>query len=542
MSRHFCVGVLPKNKTCYFQNIYYDGINSKVRGVGRFLYFVSVPSKEMATPAAAAALLNATRVSVPPFARVLGDHWEMSAVFFLRTGVGRVPCAHSTKARCIPVPLQHTASVAGWEQPGNVSSGALATPCHLSPASPLHRLNGSCLPSGVSAVVTQPVFYLMRTSPFNVAHWLWDDAIPTHGAISDLGLRGCQSEVQLLMCDADIPAHRVDTPIVKETWKGVGHKHQPAKFEPFQVTAQGSIVKFSHIMTGLKSRGTHHVHKTYSVYGAPDKRVVWDFRQFYLAGLGIEHDNDWHANRPSASGPLKVTVLQKPEKRVIQNLTAVLEDLKQRFPQAEFQETHWEKLGGHTAEVQRLLDTHILVSADGTGSLTLFMLPPGAVHISLGIVTPRGSGNMADFIYSGVDHIRVLYYDGLPPQPGSTNNTGALEVPASKLAPFIARAIALVTGGFTVPVPFLTNHSPNGRLCYRLFNYFPELADVASDMWVSAQVPHHDPCDLLRRQPRHMYKQFVGREPPEPFDDVVVGTIGIPSGPDVNEVSGVVPA
>lgn len=140
---------------------------------------------------------------------------------------------------------------------------------------------------------------------------------------------------------------------------------------------------------------------------------------------------------------------------------------------------------------------------------------------------------MADNIFASYDHIRVLYYEGLPCTAAPNMQSPApLNITAGKLTPFLAWALQLVKVGYPIPVPFLTNHSPNGRLCYRMFHHYPRLAAAAGRMWLEGQV-----CDRLRNTPDAMFTRFVGSVPSD-LRDVMEGRVGYPPGPDVNEVLG----
>jgi len=110
-------------------------------------------------------------------------------------------------------------------------------------------------------------------------------------------------------------------------------------------------------------------------------------------------DNDWFATvagKPVAPRSLRVVILQKIGKREIMNLEALLPQLRDAFPEAEFTAVSWEDLkAGAVGEARVLINTHVCVSSDGTGANNLFLLPRGAVHISLGVVRPWGTGHLA---------------------------------------------------------------------------------------------------------------------------------------------------
>ena len=93
---------------------------------------------------------------------------------------------------------------------------------------------------------------------------------------------------------------------------------------------------------------------------------------------------------------LRVLILQKISKREIRNLRVLLPQLHDAFPEAEFTVMSWEDFkGGAQGEARVLVNAHVCVSSDGTGANNLFLLPRGAVHISLGVVRPWGTGHLA---------------------------------------------------------------------------------------------------------------------------------------------------
>ena len=157
---------------------------------------------------------------------------------------------------------------------------------------------------------------------------------------------------------------------------------------------------------------------------------------------------------------------------------------------------------------------------------------------------------VVDFIFTGVRHIRVLYYDGLkvPEDLGNqmqdpdgtypgTHSDGNYNLNFERFQPFMRRAIDLVTTGFPIPVPMYDNHSPLARATVRVFNSFPEIAKRGSYLYLATLSG-----DGLIMDPESV---FVGSKwwhspKPMPADihEVISGKKGVPAGPDINEVSG----
>lgn len=154
----------------------------------------------------------------------------------------------------------------------------------------------------------------------------------------------------------------------------------------------------------------------------------------------------------------------------------------------------------------------------------------------------------ADFIFSGVRHIRVLYYDGLrvpedlqqfrAPEHENKLFVGSdanYNLAYERFLPFMRRAVDLVTRGFLTPVPFLENHSPVGRATVRVFNTYPEIARRGSYIYMATLSG-----DGLIFEPEGNFHGTWSCPGPMPTDlqDVIAGKKGEPAGPDVNEVSG----
>ena len=131
-----------------------------------------------------------------------------------------------------------------------------------------------------------------------------------------------------------------------------------------------------------------------------------------------------------------------------------------------------------------LLETHIFLSMDGTVSLSMPFLPRGAVHINLGVARPWGSQVQCDFLFSAVDHVRILFYDALAPGEHDSVTTvpdrseDGFTVPPEKLAPLVRRAIDLVRGGFEVPTAPDANVAPSARLLAHLLGRHPDFANL----------------------------------------------------------------
>ena len=161
---------------------------------------------------------------------------------------------------------------------------------------------------------------------------------------------------------------------------------------------------------------------------------------------------------------------------------------------------------------------------------------------------------LSDMIFTGVRHIRVLYYDGLnvledmqqirlPEHENRlfASSDNSFNVSFARFQPFMRRALDLVAGGFPTPVPFLVNHSPVGRAVVRVFRAFPELARRGSYSYMatlSGDALVMDPAGLFINGTAGRWWAHATPMPAGLLDVIDGKAGGEPAGPDVNEVSG----
>jgi hypothetical protein len=370
--------------------------------------------------------------------------------------------------------------------------------------------------------VNWPTFLLLREVPRNIGHWTWDNMIPIHSACEDLGLGASRAQLQLLMFDLNLgPGHSHPewaNPLVRGVAYAQYH-HPPAFLAPLLARANGQPVRFSHMVAGHTGRSPHEILPTYSIFNA-DKRVIWKYRTSVVRAMGLDGiDRDYSKG---FAGRVRVLIVQKPDKRVITNVDVVRASIEASLRgagiDAEVAVLDWATLGGFEAEVKRLLDTNVLISMDGTGANNLFFMPPGSVHISLGVRSGVGHANMADFLFTGVDHVRVLYY--CCQEPGDLDANTALDV--ESVSQLSLRAARYVRKGFQVPLPFYLNHAQAGYVCQHLYHKHPHLVATARSQYVE-QMSHF--CSELRDSPLAQWNKYVtlsgGPDPPDSlYDDV----------------------
>lgn len=438
-----------------------------------------------------------------------------------------------------------------------------------------------CLPPGVASIVARPQA-ILPSDLGNPGHLVWDDFIPFFSCLVDLGLLGREGDFQLLLRGndewlmKDASGFKANWKLARQMMAGIAPRFTPiSAFTLQQQIAAGELVLFRTVQVGIGGRGTSSMLPNYSSMRA-EQNLVWYVRGVYLRNLGLaEDDHDWSATvagkSPVAPRSINVLFLQKVDKRAIINIDSLTKEIMDAFPEVKVTIASWEELkAGAAGEARLLMNTHICISVDGTGANNLLFLPPGAVHISLGVVRPWGTGHIAgvfrcsptasgnpffksyaralfiaDFIFSGVRHIRVLYYDGLR-FPEDLDMKGRkldglvsmypFSVPFEAFQPFMRKALDLVTEGFPIPVPFLENHSPLGRAAVRVFNAYPEVARIGSYLYMGSLSG-----DALIMDHRELWRGVTWwhakGSPPSGLLDVIMGK-GTPPGPDINSVSG----
>lgn len=466
---HRCVGewrpwpVRQGNRTCLFTNLYFDGVHDTPGKEVTWTYLVFAEDVEElkggvggeeAMMAYAQGIKSTTKVRLPPHNRDPAA-WHLEVVVFVRVEGG---------------------------PPTLVGSHSEY----------LEKVNGSDFSSN-PALRTSPypqAFLQQRAVPHNIGHTFWDDHMTWFGAMHDLGFGGQENEWQLLYTDHPLyPGQGFygGSGGGGVTMKGV------SKLHPVMIEGQAGgdwndkLVRFPALAAGVCCRSSGGMPVDYGV-GGRENRVVWRFRNHYLENMGLKGEdvNDWSAGpfpRP-ANATFKVMLIQKTNKRRVNNLDAIRSTIQARFPTAEVWIQEWESIGGHEAEVRTQLKNAIVITMDGTGSNTAFMLPPGSVQIQLGAFSAGRTGHIGDYIHSVTDHIKVLWYQGIQPgddggSPGR-NQDKNIVVHEESLMPLVEEAVRLWQQGFPLPVAYPENVSPQGKFNSCLMRAYPALGWRAS--------------------------------------------------------------
>jgi len=547
MTAHHCVGVLLESKTCVFRNLYYNG-NQTVQVRGRHAvweYYTSVPAEasDEAAQAHAAAVNKSSYVYQHPYAshgERFAASWDLRVVVFRRTAaavsVAVVPAA-------VAMPSAGSIAWPGATAPTGIADRVMAHPngstvydekqaaSFWGACSAVTPLPVNCTPPWVAAAWGVPAGLIIRGVHWNIGHTMFDEHVPWFTAVHDLGLGEHIAEfVPLYTNIPEEMGKRWDgNGLTRQTYRGLSPNYHPVLYFEFSEAVGDASVLFRTVVTGLCGRSAHSIQRDYSVPGV-EYRSMWLWRNYYIHNLGLAHtDNDWRTLPPTA--PLKVIMLQKPDKRRIRNMYELVEHLRSEFGPSgvEFMVMDWADLGRHVHEVALAQQTHILVGVDGTGMMGAFLLPPGSVYISIPTAGRHGyPTQLGDFMINGNDHIRVLYYDGLQAGDYSPHQLQSdLTVNSTRLLPYMREAVRLLRDQFPIPVPFLTNHSPAARMYCRLLNVFPDILLRMSFAWLDNG--GSPVADRLRHNPDDFWRDSVKVDPVSPLlPDIVAGRIGNP--------------
>jgi hypothetical protein len=507
MSSHRCVGSPPLNGSCAFRNLYFASVPHigepeawPTHHSGDWTYALSVPEEEVACglwPAAALRdLVWATEVELR-VAIISRLPESESRLWAIAIAVLSAQPAESAAAAAAAQPGRRRVRVPVFapERPPwlplsrkpedlvlDVASAAAHGACPLNPLLPR---GVACVPPGVSAAVLRPLFLLLRTNKGNIGHSLWDDCVPFLVAMEDLGLSPRLREFDLLVSEEAGPWERTWTaPHVRALFTFTSPGGAPVEVAALDERLRGGRVALvPEVVGGLWGMSPHNLRPDLKVYGA-ERRAVWRWRNHALAAAGF---SEAEVLRPALeivpSEPGKLRLLFVRGKRPLWNERVLLEALRREFAaQLTVDAFGGEDVrGGLREEMAHLMRTHIFMAMDGTVSLTTPFLPRGAVHVQLGVARPWGSQVQCDFLFSSLDHVRVLFYGALAPGEHSNVTSGGFAVPLAKIAPLLREAIALVRAGAPAdPEAPLVNASdanlaPSAKLLTHLFRRHPAL-------------------------------------------------------------------
>ena len=502
MSSHKCVGSYRAgHRTCSFHNLYLQANNPDASATyGSWLYFLAVPPASAAagSPALAAALLR-EELQVDLHSRVTDlSLMPIDVLVFLAT-----PLSKSAER-----PIDRF-----WPERGTGDGVVRDLKGACGP-----RLN--CLPPGVDGVVFQPYFFLSRTHLNNIGHSLWDDCMPFLAAMEDLSLN--RSDFDLLATVVPGPfAKTWQSNVVKELFEVTSPRRHPLEFERLQqLTRHMRLVLFPSLAAGLTGMSPHNVLPSYRSYGAePQRRSVWKFRVYFLKQLGISDavtfSNVSSIDMGSFRPGTRYRAIFIQNKRSITNMKGLVAAIEAAYPFLSVTLVKWEQMGNLKAEVEALLEAHVLISIDGTASTTALFMRPGAVHINLGVSQPWGSAQLSDFLHASVDHVRVLYYDKLEAHEHTGNYDKGFAVPFEKLQCYLEEAFRILGEiGYTrFPLAETENLSPNGKLFREVLQRFPAFAGRVPQMWADESIR----AQRLRDIGSGLWKRYLQSEPPAEF-------------------------
>jgi len=147
--------------------------------------------------------------------------------------------------------------------------------------------------------------------------------------------------------------------------------------------------------------------------------------------------------------------------------------VSQQHPEIDVQVVRWEKIT-FAEKLATFRDMAVQVSGVGTAQNNAFLLPAGAVHVSLGWRHAEAKCRIHYFdsmTINSLDQARVLYrtcfdpWELAPPRPAKeTGATGAnVRLNLTKTTALIDEALRLQAAGFPIPVPEHVNSNVYDR-------------------------------------------------------------------------------
>ena len=500
MSSHRCVGAHPLSGSCAFRNLYV----SSVPGIGvaelsphhsgDWTYATSVPATEVAAgrwPSAVLrdlvwALEEELRVSLHSRLPITeSKRWSITIAVFAASPARNPTASVASNGGVVSAEVPLTRPWPLSRQLGDLVVDAESMRgCLLHPHLP-HGV--ACIPPGVAGIVPQPFFLMHRTHGGNIGHSLWDDCLAFLQAMEDLGLSPRLGDYDLLLTEEAGGDRRWGSTgaslNVRELFTLTSPGRKPVEVadldDALARLGSGAVVLVPEVAGGITGMSPHNLRPDMRAYGS-ERRSVWRLRNHLLAAAGI---SEGESLRPAAdipmSSPQLMRLLYVRGKRPVWNEPEMLSALRSEFPELVVDVLAWEKLGrGLRGEAEELLRTHIFLAMDGTVALNALFLPPGAVHIQLGVARPWGSQVQCDFLFSSLDHVRVLFYGELAQGEHAGEASKGFSVPPAKLSPLVRDAIALVREQFPVPTAPDANLAPSARLLAMLLTKHEDFADL----------------------------------------------------------------
>lgn len=355
----------------------------------------------------------------------------------------------------------------------------------------------------------QKTFFAQRIVPGNIGHQLLEEYVPMYDALTDLGYEGRVGEFGLLEIDhQDYPGNGFFDASVK-CYDGITPRFKPILAGQWLPSKYGiSLVAFPVLAAGLMGRSPGGYNADMAQPGH-ENNVMWRFRNHYVAGLGLSKEDvrDWTAivTRPAPeTTPFNFMILNKAHKRRFINAEEVKNAIAARYPEARVWIQRWEDLGfDHVREARILVNTSIMLSMSGTGINTCYMLPRGSVVINTGAPIKNRLGHVGGQFMYGNSHLKFLHYQSMAPVdadgPGQDAN---VHLPLSKIMPLVDEAVRLWRNGFSIPVPWPENLSPQGKLVSCLLHRYPEAQWWAS-FW---QGTHGDAANDINENPHAWFQ------------------------------------
>lgn len=321
---------------------------------------------------------------------------------------------------------------------------------------------------------------LIEYAHFNIVHTMLDMVYPVFLSMVQLGIHvGPQQPIRIL--------HRLSHVRTSQTWflyllgdLGVNHM---SSLEP---------ICFEEMVVGGGDQGLFSWDSNYAIPGG-QFGALKAFRDMIYFKAHINLSKDEKVRQTSV-------LLLDQRKRPVENITGVVEYIKQVLPNALVKNTVWESVVSSQihnpsnwqehqmdymvqfADFQEKLNllrtTDIMIAGIGSSHLFEFLLPDGSVSLNYGTCDNyEGIGTFFDdYLMPGIDWVRALYY------VNKTDCNGPNILISQKATHCLLKLALKMKSNIAAPIDPLENCSPFGKAMFLMARRYP-------DSWFSLRQP-----------------------------------------------------
>lgn len=307
----------------------------------------------------------------------------------------------------------------------------------------------------------------------NPGHHVWNDMHAMFTALSDVGF----GDVSVTPVTLSVTHRPIDSARAASELRFFGG---PALLNTRQWKEEGRAVFLRQVVVGTGQGGADDVQQLRRLLAgrAFTRHAFWQFRGRMMRRHGIEPGpfRRTSTDHRDPSRPLKVVVVQNKRADLhIEDITECLQQEAGRGRQIVVEAIRWgdKRYTGGVSGLPGLLRTlsnaDVYVSGVGTGMMWAPFIASGGVVINLewilglsAVPAPQGQKKktprhvvsaLHSLDHMMTDHVRVLYYDPAERWDG---------VNIARVRGMVADAVAIIRGGFSLPVPILDNADATG--------------------------------------------------------------------------------